>query len=85
MATVVKVARPGEEAAAKLVEGHRHDPVRCQESLLHAISVVNVDVHIKHPCMVLQQLQDGQHYVVHIAKARGLHVMVVPFLKLLEG
>ena len=69
MPAVVQVACPGEEAAAKLVEGDRHDPVRGQERLLHPVSMVDVYVDIQHPCMVLEQLQYCQDYVIHVAES----------------
>ena len=49
MPAIVQIARSREEAAAKLVERHSHDPVCQVESLLHPITVVNVNVHIKYP------------------------------------
>lgn len=40
------------EVLAVLVEGDGHDPVGGVESLLHAVTVVNVDVDVQHPLVV---------------------------------
>jgi len=43
-------------------------PVRQIKRLLHAVPVVDVDVHVQDAGVVLQQLQDGQDQVIHITK-----------------
>ncbi|BAS72907.1 Os01g0586450, partial [Oryza sativa Japonica Group] len=58
-----------EEAAAVLVERHRHHPVRRLEGGLDAVAVVDVDVHVEHAAEVGEQLADGEHDVVHVAEA----------------
>ena len=40
-----------------------------QEGFLHAVAVVDVDVNVQHPLVVLEQLQDRQHNVIDIAKS----------------
>ena len=37
---------------------------------LHPVAVVNVDVDVEHARVVLEQLKDGQHDVVHVAEPR---------------
>eukprot|EP00966_Prymnesium_polylepis_P234947 5434224-Prymnesium_polylepis.1 len=44
-----------------LVEGDSHDAVGGVESLLDAVAVVDVDVQVQHPRVVLEQLQDAEH------------------------
>mmetsp|Transcript_22235 Transcript_22235/g.68622 ORF Transcript_22235/g.68622 Transcript_22235/m.68622 type:complete len:392 (+) Transcript_22235:358-1533(+) len=57
---------------AVLVEGARHDAVRRVERLLDAVAVVDVDVDVQHALVPLQQLQNAEHAVVHVAEARRL-------------
>lgn len=40
------------EVLSVFMEGHRHDPVRGVEGLLHSISVVDVYVDVQHPLVV---------------------------------
>ena len=47
-------------------------PVGEVEGLLDAVAVVHVDVDVQHPGVVLEQLQDGQHQIIHVAEARRL-------------
>mmetsp|Transcript_11210 Transcript_11210/g.24142 ORF Transcript_11210/g.24142 Transcript_11210/m.24142 type:complete len:274 (+) Transcript_11210:1586-2407(+) len=65
------------EELAVLVEAHRHDPVRQVEGLLHTIAVVDVNVHVQHPRIHLEQLQDAEHNVVHVAEAGRLGLLGV--------
>mmetsp|Transcript_11269 Transcript_11269/g.16610 ORF Transcript_11269/g.16610 Transcript_11269/m.16610 type:complete len:271 (+) Transcript_11269:142-954(+) len=73
---VLQVPSAWEEVPV-LVEGHRHHPVRAVESLLHPISVMDINVHVQHPRVVLEQLQYGQHNVVYVAEAGGLLLLGV--------
>lgn len=41
-----------EEVVSIFVEGHRHDPVGEVEGLLHAVTVVDVNVNVEHPGVV---------------------------------
>ena len=56
------------EVFSVLVEGHSHDPVGGVEGFLHPVAVVNVNIDIEDALMVLEQLKDGKHDVVHVAK-----------------
>jgi copper chaperone CopZ len=47
-------------------------PVGQVEGFLDAVAVVDVDVDVQHPRVVFEQLQDGQHQVVDVAKPRRL-------------
>lgn len=73
MAAVADVTGARKEAAAEFVEGHRHDSVGGQERLLHPVPVMDVNVHVQHSRMILQQLKDRQNYVIHVAESRRLH------------
>lgn len=53
-----------------LVKGHGHDAVRGVEGLLHSVAVMDVNVDVEHALVVLEQLQNGQHDVIHVAKSR---------------
>ena len=68
-ADAVQIARPREEVVPILVERHRHDPVGSQKRFLHSITMVDVNVNIQHPVVILQQLQNGQHNVIDITEA----------------
>ena len=46
-----------------------HNAISQVEGLLHAISVMNIDVNVQHSRVVLQQLKDRYHNVVHVAEA----------------
>ena len=46
-------------------------------SHLHSVPVVNIDINVDHSGMILQQLQDGDHDVVDVAKAAGLKLLGV--------
>ena len=67
----LNVARAGKKVPV-LVERHRHDPIRHVERFLDAVAVVDINVNIQHARVVLEQLQDAQHNVVHVAEARPL-------------
>lgn len=64
-----------EEVISVFVEGHRHDPVSEVESFLNPVTMVDVNINVKHPRVVLEQLQDANHNVVDIAEARGLKLL----------
>ena len=75
-AGVHEVARAREELAV-LVEGDGHHAVGGVEGLLDAVAVVDVDVDVQHPLMLLEQLEDGEHDVVRVAEARRLALLGV--------
>lgn len=72
-AYAVQISSPWEEVIPILVKGNSHDSVAGQERLLNAIAMVDVNVNIQHPVMVLEQLQNRQNYVIHVAEAGSLH------------
>mmetsp|Transcript_9054 Transcript_9054/g.30018 ORF Transcript_9054/g.30018 Transcript_9054/m.30018 type:complete len:336 (+) Transcript_9054:57-1064(+) len=74
---VVGMPSAGEEVAARLMEGECHDAVGEVEGLLDAVAVVDVNVHVQHARVYLEQLQDGQHDVVDVAEARRLALLGV--------
>lgn len=45
-----------------------HTPVCQVEGLLNSVPMVDVNVHVQHPRMVLEQLQDGQHQIIDVAE-----------------
>mmetsp|Transcript_6513 Transcript_6513/g.18748 ORF Transcript_6513/g.18748 Transcript_6513/m.18748 type:complete len:336 (-) Transcript_6513:672-1679(-) len=55
---VIQCAGAREEVAI-LVERHGHDAVSGVERLLHPVTVVDVDVHIQHPAIGFEELQNG--------------------------
>jgi hypothetical protein len=59
------------------VQRERHDAVARVEGLLDAVAVVDVDVDVEHALVVLEQLEDAEHAVVHVAEARGLALLGV--------
>mmetsp|Transcript_13840 Transcript_13840/g.20391 ORF Transcript_13840/g.20391 Transcript_13840/m.20391 type:complete len:270 (-) Transcript_13840:71-880(-) len=73
---VLDVAGAG-EVLPELVEADGHHPVRGVERLLHAIPVVDVDVQVHHPLVLLEQLQAGEHAVVDVAEPAGLALLGV--------
>lgn len=74
LAPYLDVTCAGEEVSV-LVERHGHDSVRNVERLLHAVTVVHVNVNVQHARVVLEQLQNAQHDVVHVAEARPLRLL----------
>lgn len=50
------------------MKAHSHDPVRQVERLLHPVSMVDINVYVEHPRMVLQQFQDCYHNVIYVAE-----------------
>ena len=46
-----------------------HDSIGHVKCLLHTIAVMHVDVDVKHPLMVLEQLQNRKHNIVDVAEA----------------
>lgn len=71
---------------AKLVKGSRHNPVRRIKGLLYPIAVVNVNIHVQYTRVRLEELEDGQHAVINVAKARRLRFLsVVQAARPVEG
>jgi len=64
--------RAREEVIAVFVEGHRHDAVAEVESLLNAISMVHVNVHIQHPASMGSWA--GSQALVHLQWQSALTV-----------
>jgi hypothetical protein len=60
-----------------LSAAHRHDPVSKVEGFLNPVTMVDVNVDIQHPSVRLQQLQDGQHNIVDVAKSTGFSFLGV--------
>lgn len=56
------------EEIAILVERNGHHTVRDVECFFDSISVVDVNINVQHTRVVLEQLQDTKHDVVHVAK-----------------
>lgn len=55
------------EVLSVFMEGHRHDPVRGVEGLLHSISVVDVYIDVQHPLVVPEaQRQSSDQYKLHV-------------------
>mmetsp|Transcript_1791 Transcript_1791/g.2943 ORF Transcript_1791/g.2943 Transcript_1791/m.2943 type:complete len:340 (-) Transcript_1791:445-1464(-) len=73
---VLHIARAG-KIFTELVERAGHDSVGGVEGLLHAVSVMDVDVDVQHALVLLQQLQDAQHAIVHVAEATRLALLGV--------
>lgn len=59
------------------MERDRHDAVRDVERLFDAVAVVDVNVNVEHARVVLEQLEDAEHNVVHVAEARALGLLRV--------
>lgn len=76
VADILEVTRTREELAV-LVERARHDAVGRVEGLLHAIAVVDVNVDVQDALVGLQQLQDAEHAVIHVAEAGSLRALAV--------
>ena len=68
LADGVERACPREEVFVEFVETHRHNPVGVVEGLLHPVPVVDVNVEVEDSGVDLQQLQDAQDDVVHVAE-----------------
>lgn len=47
-----------------------HDSIGSVERLFYSIAVVYIDINVKDSVVVLEELEDRKHDVVHIAEAR---------------
>lgn len=56
------------EVVLEFVEGAGHDSVGQVERFFNSVAVVDVDVDVQHALVGLQQLQNGQHAIIDIAK-----------------
>lgn len=56
------------EVILELMEGASHDPIGQIEGLLNTIAMVDIDIDIEHSLVGLEQLQNGKHAIVDIAK-----------------
>jgi hypothetical protein len=65
------------EVFTKLVEGDGHDAVGCVEGLFDTVTMVDIDINVKHTCMVLEQLENGEHDIVDVAKTGSLTLLGV--------
>ena len=65
------------EILSIFVEGDCHDPVCGVERLLHPVPVVNVNVDVQDPLVVLEKFKDGENDVVDIAEARCFALLCV--------
>ena len=42
-----------------------------EESLLHSIAMMPIEIQVENPGIVFQQLQDIEHYIVNLADSAG--------------
>lgn len=49
----------------------RHDPIARIKRLLDAVSMVNIDINIKHARVRAQELEDAEYDVVDVAETGG--------------
>mmetsp|Transcript_15020 Transcript_15020/g.42583 ORF Transcript_15020/g.42583 Transcript_15020/m.42583 type:complete len:265 (+) Transcript_15020:491-1285(+) len=75
-AVVLPVASVGEKVAV-LVEAAGHDAVGGVERLFDAVAVVDIYVNVQHALVVFEELENGQHAVVDVAKPAGLRLLGV--------
>mmetsp|Transcript_20115 Transcript_20115/g.43677 ORF Transcript_20115/g.43677 Transcript_20115/m.43677 type:complete len:263 (-) Transcript_20115:415-1203(-) len=68
---ILDMARAWEEVSV-LVQTERHDAVGAVKCLLDAITVMHVNVNIKHSCMNLEQFQYSQYDIINVTKSRCL-------------
>lgn len=54
-----------------------HNAISQIECLLHAVPMMNVNVYVQYPCVILEQLQNCYDNVVDVAKSRGLEFLRV--------
>mmetsp|Transcript_13112 Transcript_13112/g.28757 ORF Transcript_13112/g.28757 Transcript_13112/m.28757 type:complete len:211 (-) Transcript_13112:538-1170(-) len=57
------------EEVSVFVEGQGHHSVRGVEGLLHPVPVVDVDVDVQNALVLLEQFEDAEDAVVHVAEA----------------
>merc|ERR1719300_2271443 len=65
------------EVFAVFVEADGHNPVCCVEGLLNPITMMDVDIYVENSLVIFQQLQNGQHYVIHVAETTCLTLLGV--------
>lgn len=56
------------EVVLEFVEGAGHDSVGQVERFFNSVAVVDVNVDVEHALVGLEQLQNGQHAIIDIAK-----------------
>ena len=59
------------------MEGDGHNPVCRVKGFLDAVAMMDVDVNVQYPLVILEQLQDGQYYVIDITEARCFRLLGV--------
>lgn len=64
---VAQTSCPREELSI-LVERARHDSIRRVEGFLDSVSVMHVDVNVKDPRMITQELEDSENDIVNVAE-----------------
>lgn len=62
--------RPREKVSV-LMKATRHDPIARIERLLDSISVMNIDINIKHARVRAQELEDAEYDVVDVTETGG--------------
>ena len=70
-ASLFEIAGAWEEVTVPM-EGYSHDSVSRVEGLLHAISMVDVDVDVQNSIMILQKLKNCKDDIVYVAEAACL-------------
>lgn len=63
------------EEIAVFVKADGHNPIGQVEGLLHAITVMNVDIYIQHSRMIFKQLQNGDDDIVYITETGSLELL----------
>lgn len=58
------------DEAGSLVKGDCHYTVTRVEGLLHAIAMMDVNIHIQHARVILKKLKDAKYDIIDVAESR---------------
>ena len=59
------------------MEAHSHDSVCRVKSFLNAVTVVHIYIDIEHTIVVLEELKDGNNYIIYEAEPTSLRLFGV--------
>lgn len=72
--SVFNVPRAWEKIAVS-VEGNCHYSVGAVKGFLHPVSMMNINIDVKHSVLILEKFQDSQNDIIYIAKPTCLHFL----------
>jgi hypothetical protein len=59
------------------MEADCEDSVGMEERLFYSVTMVHIDIQVKHPGVYLQKLQDAKHDIVNVAEPTGFRLLTM--------